>query len=100
MQATYSPEPGGHWGLGFDDYCHFTSPIRRYPDLVVHRALQNILEKKKTFYTAEEASDLGTHTSEQERRAMEAERDVFRLKVMRYIEQGEHDHFYRIHYRF
>ncbi len=87
MQATYSPEPGGHWGLGFDDYCHFTSPIRRYPDLVVHRALQNILEKKKAFYTAEEASDLGTHTSEQERRAMEAERDVFRLKVMRYIQQ-------------
>lgn len=87
MQATYSPEPGGHWGLGFDDYCHFTSPIRRYPDLVVHRTLQNILERRKPFYTAEEAADLATHTSEQERRAMEAERDTFRLKVMRYIQQ-------------
>ncbi|MCR9141287.1 MAG: VacB/RNase II family 3'-5' exoribonuclease [bacterium] len=87
MQATYSPEPGGHWGLGFDDYCHFTSPIRRYPDLIVHRALQNIIEKKKAFYTADEVAELGTHTSEQERRAMEAERDTFRLKVMRYIQQ-------------
>lgn len=87
MQAQYRAEPRGHWGLGFADYCHFTSPIRRYPDLVVHRALENALAKKKQAYTADEVEELGFHTSEQERKAMEAERDMSRLKTLRYIEQ-------------
>ena len=86
MQATYTGEAGGHWGLGFRDYCHFTSPIRRYPDLVVHRVLQTVLEKSKPIYTADEISELGLMNSESERRAMEAERDSIKLKMIRYVE--------------
>ena len=87
MQASYRADPLGHWGLGFSDYCHFTSPIRRYPDLVVHRALGAILERAKQPYSEDETDELAIHTSERERIAMEAERDISRLKVLRYIEQ-------------
>lgn len=88
MQASYRGEPLGHWGLGFTDYCHFTSPIRRYPDLVVHRVLHAILSSGKQPYSSEEIDDLGILTSEQERKAMEAERDMHRLKVIRSIESS------------
>lgn len=93
MQATYTGEPGGHWGLGFRDYCHFTSPIRRYPDLVVHRVLQNCLEKSKPLYTPEEIAELGASTSDSERKAMEAERDAIKLKMIRYVESLEERRF-------
>ncbi|HNL67013.1 MAG TPA: VacB/RNase II family 3'-5' exoribonuclease [Leptospiraceae bacterium] len=88
MQAKYMGEPLGHYGLGFRDYCHFTSPIRRYPDLVVHRALQNLIQKKKHAYTEAEISELGFHTSEMERKAMDAERDIWKLKMLRSIERS------------
>ncbi|MBW7858447.1 MAG: VacB/RNase II family 3'-5' exoribonuclease [Leptonema sp. (in: Bacteria)] len=86
MQAQYSPEPEGHWGLGFEDYCHFTSPIRRYPDLVVHRCLIQSLLSKKEVYSKDDVDQLAIHTSEKERQAMEAERDMLKLKLIRYIE--------------
>ncbi len=94
MQAQYSPEPVGHWGLGFEDYCHFTSPIRRYPDLVVHRSLVNVIEKKKPAYVDEELDALALHTSEQERHAMEAERDMWKLKLIRFIEESGRTEFH------
>ena len=50
MQAKYTGDPIGHWGLGFKDYCHFTSPIRRYPDLVVHRVLERLVSHKNRSY--------------------------------------------------
>jgi ribonuclease R len=87
MQANYRGQPAGHWGLGFKDYCHFTSPIRRYPDLVVHRVLSSYIRKEKPAYTEEEIHSLGMLTSEQERKAMEAERDMTKLKVIRHIER-------------
>lgn len=78
-QATYSPEKKGHFGLALDAYAHFTSPIRRYPDLLVHRAIKHCLADKKpqTFvYGFPDMVKLGEHCSANERRADEATRDV------------------------
>jgi ribonuclease R len=78
-QAVYSPDNIGHFGLSHEYYAHFTSPIRRYPDLVVHRALRHIISKQKadTFtYTSNELALLGQHCSMTERRADEATRDA------------------------
>lgn len=86
MQAYYGGEPLGHWGLGFKDYCHFTSPIRRYPDLVVHRVLHSVLLDEKRPYSEGEISILGLHCSEEERRATDAERDIIKIKSFRYLE--------------
>ncbi len=73
-QAVYSPSNVGHFGLAFDAYVHFTSPIRRYPDLLVHRAIKAALAQKK--YLEQDWEALGRHCSETERRADEASRDV------------------------
>ncbi len=73
-QAVYSPENVGHFGLAYEAYAHFTSPIRRYPDLLVHRGIKAALAKKR--YEEESWSSIGTHCSETERRADEATRDV------------------------
>jgi ribonuclease R len=78
-QARYSPENIGHFGLAYPEYAHFTSPIRRYPDLLVHRAIRHVLEHKtvETFaYSLIEMESLGIQCSSTERRADEATRDV------------------------
>jgi ribonuclease R len=78
-QAVYSPDLKGHFGLALDAYAHFTSPIRRYPDLLVHRAIRHCLLDKKveTFvYGVPEMIMLGEHCSANERRADDATRDV------------------------
>ena len=78
-QAVYSPETEGHFGLGLEAYAHFTSPIRRYPDLLVHRAIRHCLAGKKPsefHYTYPDMVVLGEHCSANERRADEATRDV------------------------
>jgi ribonuclease R len=77
--AVYSPQNSGHFGLALDAYAHFTSPIRRYPDLLVHRAIRFALGKGKLSeytYSASNMTSLATHCSQNERRADEAERDV------------------------
>ena len=74
-QAMYSPDNVGHFGLAYEHYTHFTSPIRRYPDLLVHRAIKAVLAGEK--YTPErEWDDIGLQCSATERRADEATRDV------------------------
>ena len=74
-QAMYSPDNVGHFGLAYEHYTHFTSPIRRYPDLLVHRAIKAVLAKEK--YTPTMSwDDIGLHCSATERRADEATRDV------------------------
>jgi len=73
-QAVYTPENVGHFGLAYDAYAHFTSPIRRYPDLLVHRGIKGVIAKKR--YDAGDLNAIGQHCSETERRADDATRDV------------------------
>jgi ribonuclease R len=73
-QAVYSPENVGHFGLAYEAYTHFTSPIRRYPDLLVHRSIKAVLRDET--YSPGDWAALGQHCSETERRADEATRDV------------------------
>ncbi len=89
-QARYSPENAGHFGLAAETYTHFTSPIRRYPDLIVHRILKADMRGKldDAAYVeklAEKLPDMATHTSQRERTAMEAERDVVALLKLEFM---------------
>lgn len=74
QQAVYSPDNVGHFGLAYEAYTHFTSPIRRYPDLLVHRAIKAVVDGKR--YQAKDWHHLGVHCSMTERRADDATRDV------------------------
>jgi ribonuclease R len=74
QQAVYTPENVGHFGLAYDAYAHFTSPIRRYPDLLVHRGIKAVLKGQR--YEAGDLHQIGEHCSETERRADDATRDV------------------------
>ena len=77
--AVYSPDNAGHFGLALEAYAHFTSPIRRYPDLLVHRAIKHVLSKQKPEafrYSPRDMAALALQCSERERRADEAEREV------------------------
>ena len=74
QQAVYSPDNVGHFGLAYEAYAHFTSPIRRYPDLLIHRAIKAVLKGEK--YKAQDWNVLGVHCSMTERRADDATRDV------------------------
>ena len=83
-KAVYTTDNIGHYGLGFKDYCHFTSPIRRYPDVLVHRILMECLEKDiKPIKHLEQQC---RHCSDQERRAMEAERTANKYKQVEYMQ--------------
>jgi ribonuclease R len=73
-QAIYSPDNVGHFGLAYESYTHFTSPIRRYPDLLVHRAIKSALARQR--YEPGNWEEIGLHCSMTERRADEATRDV------------------------
>jgi len=88
-QAQYSEKPAGHFGLAFRDYTHFTSPIRRYPDLVVHRLLKLLIahryKEKEEERMAALLPDIARLTSARERKAMEAEREVVDLKKAQFM---------------
>ncbi|GHT17927.1 ribonuclease R [Planctomycetales bacterium] len=85
QKAVYSPEPEGHYALASKCYCHFTSPIRRYPDLAVHRLLEDILDGKTPKPELRELVLLGEHCSDREQRAEEAERELKKLKLIDYM---------------
>ncbi|HPD30089.1 MAG TPA: ribonuclease R [Phycisphaerae bacterium] len=93
-QAEYSPAMIGHFALASRHYTHFTSPIRRYPDLVVHRLLQQYLEHqldspqgKSRAPSSEELAVLGAHCSFTERNAEAAEREIRLVKILRFLEK-------------
>lgn len=83
-KAEYSPKNIGHFGLGFAHYAHFTSPIRRYPDVIVHRMLKQY-SKKSNSYSYEQLADYGIHCSEKEKMAVTAERDSIKLKQVEFM---------------
>ena len=94
-QASYSPDNIGHFGLGFTHYAHFTSPIRRYPDLLVHRFIKAKLEGKPETpeQQHEKLAELGAHCSQRERISESAERDVLDALKVRFVADREGEEF-------
>lgn len=86
-QARYSTENLGHFGLASSHYTHFTSPIRRYPDLVVHRLIKRTLKRRRKGYAPDISllEDIARHSSERERVAMEAEREAVDFKKLEFM---------------
>ncbi len=101
-QARYAPDPLGHFALGFDEYTHFTSPIRRYPDLIVHRTLKwalahpneaaptnpkSVPKSEAVLYSYSQLEEIAAESSEAERRAAGAERELIDWKTAQFMEQ-------------
>ena len=90
-RAAYSAEPIGHYGLAKSDYCHFTSPIRRYADLIVHRALQPLLvnppPRPDPTPSQAELRDIARHISDTERTSAEAESETKQIKLFDYLQR-------------
>ncbi|MGG9971968.1 ribonuclease R [Ferruginibacter sp. SUN002] len=84
-KAVYTSENIGHYGLGFEHYCHFTSPIRRYPDVMVHRILQECLDKNLKL--DKKMEEKCKHCSDRERKAMESERAGNKYKQVEFMQQ-------------
>lgn len=98
QQAHYDSDNLGHFGLAADYYTHFTSPIRRYPDLIVHRLIrkyliENSMDGKEIKYWEDHLPEMAEHTSNRERRAVEAERDTDELKKAEFMIQHIGDEF-------
>jgi ribonuclease R len=97
QKARYAPDNLGHFGLAAKSYTHFTSPIRRYPDLVVHRSLraarQQSLSDEQREAAAEDLPEVARHTSEMERRADDAERELLQWKKVKFMADKVGDEF-------
>ena len=96
QKARYDPANLGHFGLAADTYTHFTSPIRRYPDLVVHRALREArrpMSESRREELSDDLPEIARHTSERERRAADAERELVQWKKVRFMADKVGDEF-------
>ena len=96
QKARYEPTNEGHFGLAAESYTHFTSPIRRYPDLVVHRSLRQArhgMSEERRDELTEDLPDIARHTSERERRANDAERELVQWKKVRFMADKVGDEF-------
>jgi ribonuclease R len=91
-KAKYSTETKGHFGLAFKHYTHFTSPIRRYPDMMVHRLLQHYLDDGKQF-GKNEYEERCVHSSEREKRAADAERASIKYKQVEFMARSENKNY-------
>lgn len=85
-KAVYSTKNIGHFGLAFEYYGHFTSPIRRYPDVLVHRILEQCLANEDILYPNDILQNMCNHTSDKERAAMTAERESIKYKQVEYMQ--------------
>ena len=85
QRAIYSPDDEGHFALASDCYCHFTSPIRRYPDLTIHRLFASLADGKPPTQDMAALLSLGDHCSEREQRAADAERELTKVKLLHYL---------------
>ena len=85
QKAVYAPDDEGHFALASPCYCHFTSPIRRYPDLTVHRLLDVIFRQKRPRGNFDELSLMGDHCSQREQRAEQAERELTKVKLLHHM---------------
>ncbi len=85
QKAVYSPVEEGHYALNSEHYCHFTSPIRRYPDLTIHRMIEAICRGKKVAVDFDRQMLLGEHCSDREQRAEKAERELTKVKLLSYL---------------
>ncbi len=86
QKAVYSPEDVGHYALATTNYCHFTSPIRRYPDLTIHRLMDAIFRGETPAANPDHLANLGDHCSQREQRAEAAERELVKLKLLHFLE--------------
>ena len=89
QQALYTTDNRGHFGLGFEHYTHFTSPIRRFPDLLTHRIIKNVLlyGNKRPAYNAEELENIAAHCTEREHQATDVERFYRKIKQVRFMKE-------------
>lgn len=85
QKAVYSPRELGHYALNWPNYCHFTSPIRRYPDLTIHRLFADLESGRRRRTPKSQLRALGEHCSEREQRAEAAERELVKLKLLYYL---------------
>jgi ribonuclease R len=98
-QAKYSTQNVGHFGLAFDHYTHFTSPIRRYPDLIVHRLIKEMIHHReisghRRTVLEKLLPEVAQTSSERERAAMEAEREAVDLKKVRFLADKEGEEYF------
>lgn len=97
MRARYDTQPMGHYGLAKANYCHFTSPIRRYADLEVHRALAALSGKVKRGADVSKLQEIAEHISDTERVSADAERDAHRLKMFEWLSDQVHAEHPEVH---